>query len=52
LIVAIERESQDKPLTPRGDTRIEANDLLTIYSSRGAESELTDIFGHFEDHTV
>ena len=52
LIVAIERESQDKPLTPRGNTRIEANDLLTIYSSRGAESELTDIFGHYEDRTV
>ncbi|PSP48542.1 TrkA family potassium uptake protein [Halobacteriales archaeon QH_7_69_31] len=52
LIVAIERESQDKPLTPRGDTRIEANDLLTVYSARGAEPGLTDIFGHYEDRTV
>ena len=49
LIVAIERESQDKPLTPRGNTRIEANDLLTIYSAQGAEPGLTDIFGHYED---
>jgi len=52
LIVAIERESQDKPLTPRGNTRIEANDLLTVYSARGAEPGLTDIFGHYEDQTV
>ena len=52
LIVAIERESKDKPLTPRGDTRIEANDLLTVYSARGAEQRLTDIFGHYEDRTV
>ena len=52
LIVAIERESQDKPLTPRGNTRIEANDLLTVYSARGAEPALTDIFGHYEDKIV
>ena len=52
LIVAIERESQDKPLTPRGNTRVEANDLLTVYSTTGAKPELTDIFGHYEDRTV
>ena len=52
LIVAIDRESRDRPLTPRGDTRIEANDLLTVYSARGAEPDLTDIFGHYEDRTV
>jgi trk system potassium uptake protein TrkA len=52
LIIAVERESQDKPLTPRGNTRIEANDLLTVYSARGAEPELTDIFGHYGDRTV
>ena len=52
LIVAIERESQDRPLTPRGNTRIEASDLLTVYSARGAEPGLTDIFGHYEDRTV
>ncbi|WP_323191201.1 TrkA family potassium uptake protein [Halostella sp. PRR32] len=52
LIVAIEREGEDKPLTPRGDTRIELNDLLTVYSAIGADPELTDIFGHYEDRTV
>ena len=48
----IERESQDKSLTPRGDTRVEANDLLTVYSATGAEPELTDIFGHYENRTA
>ncbi|WP_135535077.1 potassium channel family protein [Halostella pelagica] len=52
LIVAIEREGEDKPLMPRGDTRIELNDLLTVYSAIGADPELTDIFGHYEDRTV
>jgi len=52
LIVAIEREAEGKPLTPRGNTRIEAKDLLTVYSATGAEPELTDIFGHYEDRTV
>jgi len=52
LIVAIEREGQSKPLTPRGNTRIEANDLLTVYSAMGAEPELTDVFGHYEDQTA
>ncbi len=49
LIVAIERDERDKPLTPRGNTRIEAGDLLTVYSATGAEPELTDVFGHYED---
>jgi trk system potassium uptake protein TrkA len=44
LIVAIEREGEGKPLTPRGETRIRASDLLTVYSATGAEPELTDIF--------
>ena len=52
LIVAIEREGQGKPLTPRGSTRIEANDLLTVYSATGAEPELTDRFGHYEDRAA
>ncbi|MFA9502343.1 TrkA family potassium uptake protein [Natrinema sp. H-ect1] len=52
LIVAIEREGEDKPQTPRGDTRIRANDLLTVYSATGADPELTDIFGHYEDQLV
>jgi len=49
LIVAIERDERDKPLTPRGNTRIETGDLLTVYSGTGAEPELTDVFGHYED---
>jgi trk system potassium uptake protein TrkA len=52
LIVAIERESEGRPLTPRGNTRIKANDLVTVYSVTGAEPELTDVFGHYEDRTV
>jgi trk system potassium uptake protein TrkA len=52
LVVALERESRDGPLTPRGDTRLEANDLLTVYSATGAEPELTDVFGHYEDLTA
>ncbi|WP_336358021.1 potassium channel family protein [Haloarcula sp. CGMCC 1.6347] len=50
LIVAIERNGEGDPITPRGDTRIEANDLLTVYSGDGATPEVTDIFGHAEDH--
>ncbi|MBZ6493989.1 potassium channel family protein [Natrinema longum] len=49
LIVAIEREGEDPPITPRGNTRIEADDLLTVYSAFGAEPTLTDVFGHPED---
>ncbi|MFC7059934.1 potassium channel family protein [Halovenus salina] len=52
LIVAIEHESEDRPQTPRGDTQIKPNDLLTVYSASGADPELTDIFGHYEDRTV
>ncbi|MGQ3330098.1 potassium channel family protein [Halorubrum sp. FL23] len=52
LIVAIEREGEDRPQTPRGNTRIEIGDLLTVYSATGADPELTDIFGHYEDRAV
>ena len=52
LIVAIEREGEDRPQTPRGNTRIEIGDLLTVYSAAGADPELTDIFGHYEDRAV
>ncbi|EMA01843.1 trk system potassium uptake protein TrkA [Haloarcula vallismortis] len=51
LIVAIERNGDGDPITPRGDTRIEADDLLTVYSGEGATPEVTDIFGHSEDHS-
>lgn len=49
LIVALERESAERPLTPRGNTRIEVGDTLTVYSATGADPELTDVFGHHED---
>jgi len=49
LVVAIEREGNDHPITPRGETTIEAGDLLTVYSGVGADPEITDIFGHYED---
>ena len=51
LIVAIEQPGNDKPpITPKGGTRIEAGDLLTVYSATGATPEVTDVFGHYEDH--
>jgi len=49
LIVAIERERQDSPLTPKGGMEIKTGDLLTVYSAFGADPELTDVFGHSED---
>jgi len=51
LIVAIERNGDGDPITPRGNTRIQADDLLTVYSGEGATPEVTDIFGHAEDHS-
>lgn len=51
LIVAVERNGgKDKPITPRGETRIQIGDLLTVYSGVGATSAVTDVFGHYEDH--
>ncbi|MFB6302340.1 MAG: TrkA family potassium uptake protein [Haloferacaceae archaeon] len=50
LIVAIEREDEPEPITPRGTTRIEADDVATVYSATGATPEKTDVFGHYEDH--
>jgi len=49
LIVAVERDGADTPITPRGNTRIEAGDLLTVYSGSGVTPEVTDVFGHTED---
>jgi trk system potassium uptake protein TrkA len=50
LIVAVERNGDGEPIAPRGNTRIEAGDFLTVYSDAGATSEVTDIFGHDRDH--
>ena len=49
LIVAVERSGEETPITPRGNTRIEADDLLTVYSGRGVTPAVTDVFGHSED---
>lgn len=51
LVVAIERDRNAQPITPRGDARIKEGDLLTVYSGVGAAPEITDIFGHYEDRT-
>ncbi|WP_049969751.1 potassium channel family protein [Haladaptatus cibarius] len=48
LVVAIERD--DEVITPRGNTRIESGDLITIFSENGATPEVTDVFGHYENH--
>ncbi|WP_276302047.1 potassium channel family protein [Halorussus lipolyticus] len=50
LVVAIERDGADQPITPRGNTEIRVGDVVTVYSERGATPEVTDVFGHFEDH--
>ena len=50
LVVAVERNGEGTPITPRGDTVLEAGDLLTVYSGVGATPEVTDVFGHFDDH--
>jgi trk system potassium uptake protein TrkA len=48
LIVAIEREDV-RPITPRGDTEIRPDDLVTVYSGIGATPDITDVFGHYGD---
>jgi len=50
LVVAIERDGTDSPITPRGDTTLAVGDLVTVYSGIGATPEITDVFGHHEDH--
>jgi trk system potassium uptake protein TrkA len=50
LVVAIERNGEGDPITPRGETVVEGGDLLTVYSARGATPDVTDVFGHYEDH--
>lgn len=50
LVVAIERDGDTGPITPQGDTEIEAGDLLTVYSAVGVTAEVTDVFGHYKDH--
>ena len=49
LVVAIERDENDHPITPRGETTIQVGDLLTVYSGVGADPEIMEIFGHYDD---
>ena len=50
LVVAVERDGHGDPITPRGQTGIESGDVVTVYSAKGAVPEVTDTFGHYEDH--
>lgn len=50
LVVAVEREDLTEPITPRGGTRLEVGDLVTVYSASGATADVTDLFGHDGDH--
>jgi len=44
LVVAVERDGGGDPITPRGGTRIEAGDLVTVYSATGATPEVLGVF--------
>lgn len=48
LVVAIVPEDGDEPVIAGPMTRIDSGDNLTVYSGRGADSEVTDIFGLYE----
>ncbi|MFB6127592.1 MAG: TrkA family potassium uptake protein [Halolamina sp.] len=49
LVVAVERDDGEPPITPRGETTLREDDLVTVYSARGADPSVTDVFGHYED---
>lgn len=51
LIIAIDRDGVSAPITPKGNTRLEVGDRVTVYSGTGATPDVTDVFGHYEDHT-
>ncbi|MFQ3319210.1 MAG: trk system potassium uptake protein TrkA [Natronomonas sp.] len=44
LVVAIEREEGEPPITPRGGTTVQAGDLVTVYSATGVTEDVLDIF--------
>ena len=44
LVVAVEREGTDGPVTPRGETTIRAGDILTVYSGTGVTESVLDVF--------
>lgn len=49
LVVAIERDGDGTPVTPRGGTHIEVGDVATVYSATGATAAKTSVFGHDGD---
>ena len=50
LLVAIERNGETEPITPYGGTTLHAGDRVTVYSAIGATPDVTDVFGHYENH--
>jgi trk system potassium uptake protein TrkA len=50
LVVAIERGPDGEILTPRGETVLEAGDVVTVFSAKGATPDVTDVFGYYENH--
>jgi trk system potassium uptake protein TrkA len=50
LVVAVERHGDGDPITPRGTTRIEARDLVTVYSATGATPSVTRLFRDDAEH--
>lgn len=49
LVVAVERDDGEPPITPRGETTLREGDLVTVYSGHGADASVTDVFGHHGD---
>jgi trk system potassium uptake protein TrkA len=49
LVVAIDRDQDGDPITPRGNSEIRGGDLLIVYSGVGADPEITDVFGRHEN---
>lgn len=49
LVVAVDRGGEGEPVTPRGNTRIDAGDVLTVYAGGGATPSVINLFGH-EEH--
>lgn len=46
LVVAVERNGDGTPITPRGGTRIQSGDVVTVYSGQGVTGAVADVFGH------
>ncbi|MFC6718861.1 potassium channel family protein [Natrialbaceae archaeon GCM10025810] len=49
LVVAIERDGRDQPVTPQGNTLVEAGDLVTVYSASGVTADVVEVFRHEPD---